>query len=80
MAGPVTVDVTTDTASRWRGLAVLAPQTIAGLRVRETIRVDNGEDVEVVCVFKCGGRGIRRGEKLVRRVFDDLMNESDQAL
>lgn len=42
--GPVTVDVTSYTACCRCALAVLAPQTVAGLREGEAVWVDNGEN------------------------------------
>lgn len=50
LVGPVAIDVcaVADAAvDGGAGSAVFAPQTIGGLRVRETVGVDDGEDVDV---------------------------------
>ena len=50
--GPVAVDVAADAGGPGVGLAVLAPQAGGGLRKNKTVRVDDGEDVELVLVDK----------------------------
>jgi hypothetical protein len=44
---PVTVNVTSDTGVSANGLSVLAPETVSRLAEHETIRVDDGRNVEV---------------------------------
>jgi hypothetical protein len=41
------------------------------LSVGKTIRVDNGEDVEVVLVFEAGYCGVGGSEELVSSILDD---------
>lgn len=72
VVGPVAVDVAADTAGGGCCLAVLAPQTIVGLRVREAVWVDDGENVVVPAVSQSNGSRISRSEKLIGGIFVDL--------
>lgn len=72
MGRPVSVDVSSNTAGRGRGLAVLTPHAIGGLRVREAIRIYNGEDIEVVLVLEALGSRISGSKELIGSVFHDL--------
>jgi hypothetical protein len=47
---PVAVDVVAEAGAASGRLAVLAPQALRGLGVAEAVRVDDGDDVEVVLV------------------------------
>ena len=70
---PVSVDISSIArAPARRRLAILAPHTVRGLRVDESVGVDDGENVEIVLVhvgFDLGRVGIV-GEQLVGHVFD----------
>jgi hypothetical protein len=68
---PVAVDVAADAAGRGCGLAVLAPHSVGGLSVGKAVRVDDGEDVEVVLVLEAGSCGIGGGEELVCCILND---------
>lgn len=74
MGGPVAVDVAADARGARVGLAVLAPETVAGLGVDEAVRVDDGEDVELVLVDEGldGGVGAVVGQEVVGLVLGDL--------
>lgn len=58
LVGPVAVDVVAEAAAAGGGLAVLAPQAVGGLGVDEAVRVDDGEDVEVVLVDEALDLGV----------------------
>jgi hypothetical protein len=68
---PVPVDVSSDAASCWCGLTVLAPHAVSGLGVGEAIRVNNGEDVKVVFVLVSSGSGVGGAKELVCCILDD---------
>ena len=57
---PVSVDIAANAGGSWGRLAVLPPQTVAALCESETIRVDDGENVEVVLVLEGGGGSVGR--------------------
>jgi hypothetical protein len=68
---PVAVDVAANAAGRGCGLAILAPHSVGGLGVGETVRVDDGENVEIVFVLEAGSCGIGGGEELVCCILND---------
>jgi hypothetical protein len=67
---PVAVDIAPDAACRWGTLPVLAPQAVAGLTEGEAVRVDDGEDVEVVGVLEARNRWVGGSEELVCSVLN----------
>lgn len=70
---PVTVDVTANASAASVGLTVLAPQTSVGLGEDEAVRVNNGEDVEVVLVDEALdlGVGVVLGQEVEGQVLVD---------
>lgn len=50
LVGPVAIDVGANAAVSAEGLAILAPKTVSGLRVDETVGVHDWHDVEVKVV------------------------------
>lgn len=56
---PVPVDVAADALASGVGLAVLAPETLVGLRVDEAVWIDRRKDVEIVLVEEPLDLGVR---------------------
>lgn len=72
---PVAVDVGSNASGEVTDLTVLAPETISGGSVDETIRIDDGHDIEVVVVQGLSDKRILAtvaADELVSHVLNGL--------